>query len=122
MPRMPKAAHGDKFAIVKVGDKKEGSGDARRVIGAELTALLLFDNCAPVKFVIPGLDAKTLPDPETVNERNMKMDFLMARLTDPVIEYSGGDYGAVRYKGTATGVEFLNLTPTPPPGGGNPSK
>ena len=117
MARLPKAAHGDKFIIVKCGEKKEGTGEARHVVGSELTALLLYDNCAPVKFAIPGLDAKTLPNPETVNERNMKMDFLMARFTDPVIEYSGGDYGAVRYKGTATGVEFLNLTP--PPGGGN---
>lgn len=40
----------------------------------------------------------------------MKLDFLKARFSDLVITFSGGDYGAIRYKGTATGVEFLNLT------------
>lgn len=59
---------------------------------------------------IPGLDISKLPSPEVVTERNMKLDFLKARFSDLVITFSGGDYGAIRYKGTATGVEFLNLT------------
>ena len=104
------AAHGDTLAVSKISPKYEGSGEARHIIGAQVTALLLFDNCAQVPITIPGLDISKLPSPEVVTERNMKLDFLKARFSDLVITFSGGDYGAIRYKGTATGVEFLNLT------------
>lgn len=114
MARLPYAAHGDTFIIAKIKEKMEGKGDARHIVGAELTAILLFDNLAPAPITIVGLDTKQLPTPEVVNERNMKQDFLMARFKGPVIEYAGGDYGAVRYKGTATGVEFLNLSASAP--------
>ncbi len=110
MAILPFAAHGDTFSVVKIGSKYEGTGENRRIVGAQCHGLLLFDNCAQVPITIPGLDASKLPGPEVVTERNMKMDFLKARFTNLVISYSGGDYGAIRYKGTASGVEFLNLT------------
>ena len=106
---LPFAAHGDTLAVTKIVPKYEGSGEARHVVGSQVTGLLLFDNCAQVPITIPGLDASKLPGPEVVTERNLKMDFLKARFTDLVITFCGGDYGAIRYKGTASGIEFLNL-------------
>lgn len=113
MATLPHAAHGDTHVVVKIGPKYEGSGDARHVIGVVAEIILLFDNCAHVPITILGLDAAKLPAPEVVAERNMRLDFLKARFSDLVITFSGGDYGAIRYKGTASGVEFLNLTPAP---------
>lgn len=113
MSTLPHAAHGDTLPIVKIIPKYEGKGDARHIIGSELTAMLLFDNCKHAPIVIRGLEATKLPTPEVVMERNLKMDFLKARFTDLVITYRGGDFGAVIYNGTASGVEFLNLTPAP---------
>lgn len=108
MATLPSAALGDTFPIVKISPKYEGSGDTRHVVGSVVTALLLFDNCAQVPITIPGLDAAKLPAPEVVTERNMKLNFIQARFADLVISFSGGDYGAIRYKGTASGIEILN--------------
>lgn len=108
MATLPPAAHGDTLPIVKIAPKYEGAGDARHIAGTTVTALLLFDNCATVSITIPGLDAAKLPAPEVVTERNMKLDFIKARFTDLVISFSGGDYGAIRYRGTASGIEILN--------------
>ena len=38
----------------------------------------------------------------------MKLDLLIADFKGLVIEFSGGDFGAIRYKGRATGVTFTN--------------
>lgn len=108
MATLPFAAHGDTLPIVKIAPKYEGAGDARHIAGTTVTALLLFDNCATVSITIPGLDAAKLPAPEVVTERNMKLDFIKARFADLVISFSGGDYGAIRYRGAANGVEILN--------------
>lgn len=108
MATLPFAAHGDTLPVVKIALKYEGAGDARHIAGTTVTALLLFDNCAQVPITIPGLDASKLPAPEVVTERNMKLDFIKARFTDLVISFSGGDYGAIRYRGTASGIEILN--------------
>ncbi len=113
MANLPKEAHGDTLLVTKVSPKYEGSGDARHTVGSIVDGMLLFDNCARVPITILGLDASKLPSPEVVTERNMKMDFLKARFSDLVITFSGGDYGAIRYKGTASGVEFLNSTSAP---------
>ena len=107
----PFAAHGDTLPVVKIGSKFEGAGAARHEVGAQINAMLLFDNCAQVPIVISGLDASKLPSPELVMERNTTMKFLIAKFNNLVITFSGGDFGAIRYKGTATGVEFLNLNP-----------
>lgn len=122
MPKLPSVAHGDTQPIVKIGPKSEGQGPTRHVTGSQITIMLLFDNCAQVPVAIPGLDASMLPSPELVTERNMKMDFLVARFRDLSITYSGGDYGAIRYKGTASGVEFLNLNPSTAQNGPAPTK
>lgn len=108
MATLPFAAHGDTLPIVKIASKYEGARDARHTAGTIATAMLLFDNCAQVPITIPGLDASKLPAPEVVTERNMKLDFIKARFTDLVISFSGGDYGAIRYRGTASGIEILN--------------
>ena len=108
---LPPAAHGDTLPVVKIVPKYEGKGEARHIVGTEFDGLLPFDNMAHVPIVIPGLDAATLPTQETVCERNMKMDLLMGKFQGLVIEFSGGDFGAVRYKGRATGVTFTNLAP-----------
>lgn len=111
---LPYAAHGDTLPIVKISPKYEGRGEARHIVGTEVTAPLPFDNMALAPITIPGLDAATLPTPETVTERNMKLDLLIGKFQGLVIEYSGGDYGSIRYKGRATGVTFTNLTPAAP--------
>lgn len=111
MPVFPFNAHGDTMPVVKIAPKFEGTGPARHEVGTQFNALLLFDSCAQVPIVISGLDASKLPSPELVMERNMAMRFLLAKFQDLVITFSGGDFGAIRYKGTATGVEFLNLNP-----------
>ena len=107
MATLPPSAHGDILPIVKIASKFEGKGDARHIVGAQITALLLFDNCTQVPITIPGLDVAKLPTSQDVTEHNMKMDFLKARFTELVINFSGGDYGAIRYSGIASGVEFL---------------
>lgn len=106
---LPHAAHGSKLPVSKAEAKYEGRGDARHIVGTEITALLPFDGMAPVPILIRGLDVATLPSPEVITERNIKLDLLVGDFKDLVIEYSGGDYGAVRYKGRAAGVTFINL-------------
>lgn len=122
MAQLPFAAHGDTLPVVKISTKYEGSGPARHEAGVQFNALLLFDNCAPVPITIPGLDITRFPTAELVTQRNLKLQFLIARFRDLVITFSGGDYGTVRYKGTATGVELLNLTPAPAHPNNAPSK
>lgn len=111
MSILPFAAHGDTLPVVKISTKYEGSGAARHEIGTQLNALLLFDSCAQVPITVQGLDVSQMPSPELVSERNMSLKFLVAKFQNLAIAFSGGDYGAIRYKGTATGVEFLNLNP-----------
>jgi len=106
---LPKAAYGETLPIVKAKEKLRGSGDSRRSIGAEYTAMLLFDGLAHVPVVVEGAELKISQD--TLNEHNLKMEFVMARFSGLTIEFSGGDYGAVNYRGTAKSVEFVNLTP-----------
>lgn len=110
---LPYAAHGDTHIVTQITPKYEGSGDTRHIVGGVTDIILLFDNCARVPVTILGVDPSKLPSPEVVTERNMKMDFLKARFTDLEITFSGGEFGTIRYKGTASGVEFLNLTPAP---------
>lgn len=112
---LPRTAHGDTLPVCDVGKAYKGKGEARQEIGSKLTAMLLFDNCAHVPITIPGLDSSKLPSSDIVSERNMKMQFLVARFRDLEITFRGGDYGTVIYSGTASGVEFLNLTPPTPP-------
>lgn len=112
---LPYAAHGSKLPVVKISPKYEGKGDARHIIGTEVTTLLPFDNMAPAPIIIPGLDTAELPAQEIVTERNLKLDLLVGDFQNSVIEFSGGDYGSVRYKGRATGVTIVNLTPSAPP-------
>ncbi len=113
MAQLPFAAHGDTLPVVKISTKYEGSGAARHEVGVQFNALLLFDNCAQVPITVPGLDIAKFPSAEVVTQRNMKMQFFVARFRDLTITFSGGDFGVIRYKGTATGVEFLNLTQAP---------
>jgi len=120
--KLPFPAHGDTLAVVKIGPAYEGKGEARHVVGSVLTALLLFDNCAQVPITIMGLDNSKLPAPELVTERNMQMHFLIAKFQNLVISFSGGDFGSIRYKGTAAGVEFLNLNPPPAQTNTTPTK
>lgn len=112
MPKhtLPPAAHGSKLPVVKISPKYEGKGDTRRVIGAELIGLLPFDGMAAVPIVIPNLEVATLPSQEVITERNMRLDLLVGDFQGLVIEFSGGDFGAVRYTGYAKGVTFPNLT------------
>lgn len=112
---LPRAAHGDTLPVVKVERAFKGKGEARHEVGSKLTAMLLFDSCAPVQITIPGLDISKLPSPDIVAERNMKMQFLIARFRELEITIRGGDFGTVVYTGTASGVEFLNLNPPAPP-------
>lgn len=113
MAQLPFAAHGDTLPVVKISTKYEGSGAARHEVGVQFNALLLFDNCAQVPITIPGLDISKFPAAEVVTQRNQKLQFLVARFRDLTIIFRGGDYGSVHYSGSATGVEFLNLTPAP---------
>lgn len=110
---LPFAAHGSKLPVVKSAPKYEGRGDARHITGSELTVLLPFDGMASAPISITNLDFSTLPTQETITERNMRLDMLVGEFQDLVIEFSGGDYGAVRYRGRATGVKFINLNPSP---------
>lgn len=110
---LPPVAYGDTLPLIKLDKAFKGRGEARQEIGVKATAMLLFDNCAPVPIIIPGLDISKLPSPEIVSERNMKMQFLVARFQDLEITFRGGDYGAVIYSGTASGIEILNLNSTP---------
>lgn len=106
---LPQAAHGSKLPVAKIGPKYEGKGDARRLIGVEFAGFLPFDGMAAVPIVIPNLDIATLPSQEVITERNLRLDLLVGDFQGLVIEFSGGDYGAVRYTGRATGVTFPNL-------------
>lgn len=108
MATLPFASHGDILPIVKIGPKHEGKGEARHIAGSLIHALLPFGSCAQVPITIPGLDATKLPAPEVVTEHNMKLDFIKARFTDLTISFSGGDYGSIRYSGTASGVEIIS--------------
>lgn len=115
MSVLPRAAVGDTLPVCKLEKAYKGKGDARQEIGTKVTGMLPFDHFAHVPIIIPGLDVSKLPSPEIVAERNTKMQLLVARFRDLEITYRGGDFGAVVYSGTATGVEFLNLNqPTPP--------
>lgn len=114
---LPPAAHGGTLPIAKIERAYKGKGDARHEVGSKLTGLLLFDGCAQVPITIAGLDISKLPSPDTVAERNLKMQFLIARFRELEISYRGGEFGAVVYSGTASGVEFLNLNPPAPPAG-----
>ena len=105
---LPNIVYGETLPIVKITPKYEGEGPNRRGIGVQCDALLLFDHCAHVPIVVTGADASKLPSNEILTERNMKLQFMIARFQNLVITYSGGDYGSIRYKGTATGVEVLN--------------
>ena len=107
MATLPASAHGDILPIVKIVPKYEGRGEARHIVGTQLTALLLFDNCAHAPITILGLDAAKLPSPQMIAEHNMKLDFLKVRFTDLAITYRGGEYGTVIYNGTANGAEVL---------------
>lgn len=104
---LPHAAHGDELVIAKIEPKSEGKGENRHIIGTQFRALLLFDNCAHANIIVKGLDATKFPAPGVVTERNMKLDFLKIRFTDLVITYSGGDYGAINYRGTASNAEII---------------
>lgn len=112
---LPPAAHGGTLPIVKIERAFQGKGEARHEVGSKLTGLLLFDGCAQVPITIAGLDISKLPSPDTVAERNLKMQFLVARFRDLAIQFRGAEFGAINYSGTATGVEFLNLNPPAPP-------
>ena len=107
MATLPPSAHGDTLPVVKIGPKYEGKGEARHIVGTQFHALLLFDNCAQAPITILGPDPTLFPTPEVVAERNLKMDFLRVRFTDLVITFSGGDYGAINYRGTASNVEII---------------
>ncbi len=107
---LPFAAHGDTFPIVKITPKYEGEVSNRRVVGVQCEVLLLFDHCARVPITVVGADASKLPSNEILTERNIKLQFVLARFQDLTITFSGGDFGSIRYKGTATAVEVLNPT------------
>ena len=112
---LPRAAHGDTLPVCKIDKAYKGKGDTRQEIGVKVTSLLTFDGCAHVPITIPGLDISKLPSSEVVTERNQRMQFLVARFRDLEITFRGGDFGAVVYSGTASGVEFLNLNPPTAP-------
>lgn len=111
MSQLPFAAHGDTLPVVKISQRFEGTGAARHAVGVQFNALLLFDGCAQVPITVPGLELSKMPSPESVSGRNLSLKFLVAKFHNLVITFSGGDFGSIRYKGTATGVEFLNLNP-----------
>ena len=113
MAQLPFAAHGDTLPVVKISTKYEGSGAARHEVGVQFNALLLFDNCAQVPITIPGLDISKFPSTEVVTQRNQKLQFLVAKFYNLVVTFSGAEYGRINYRGTATGVDFLNLNPAP---------
>lgn len=112
---LPRAAVGDTLPVIKCEPAFKGRGEARQEIGSKVTAMLLFDNCAQVPITMLGLDSSKLPTPEVVSARNQKMQFLVARFHNLEVSFRGGDYGAVIYSGTASGIEFLNLNPPTPP-------
>jgi len=111
MATLPFQAHGDTLPVVKVEPAKEGPKDNRQVIGSKLFALLLFDSCAQVPIIVRGLDVSRLPAPEIFTQRNLRMNFIMAKFHNLSISFRGSDFGSVRYEASATNVEFLNLTP-----------
>lgn len=105
---LPFQAHGDTLPVVRAEHAKEGPKDNRQVIGSKLIALLLFDSCAQVPVVIRGLDVSQLPAPEVFIQHNLRMNFVMAKFSNLVISFTGGDYGNIRYSATASGVEFIS--------------
>lgn len=113
MAQLPFAAHGDTLPIVKITTKFEGNGAARHEVGVQFNALLLFDHCATVPITITGLDISKFPSSEMVTQRNLKLQFLLARFDGLTITFTGGEYGTIRYKGTANGINFLNLETNP---------
>ena len=113
---LPFAAHGDILPVVKFETAYEGKDAARHEVGVKVTALLLFDNCAAVPIVIKGFDFTQMPTGELVTARNMKLQLLVAKFSNLVITFTGGDFGAIRYKGTASGIEILNLNSAASPG------
>lgn len=115
MAMLPRAAHGDTLPVVRIDPAYKGKGDNRQEIGGKLGGILLFDHCAHVPITVPGLDISKLPSSDIVTERNMKMNFLIARFRDLEITFRSGDFGAVVYTGKASGVEFINLNPPTTP-------
>lgn len=107
MAILPHTAHGDVLPIVRISLKYEGKGEVRHIVGTQLHALPLFGNCAQASISIVGLDPASFPASEVIAERNMKMDFLKIRFIDLVITFSGGDYGAISYRGTASNAEII---------------
>jgi len=107
MATLPLAAHGDVLPIVKITPKYEGKGESRHVVGVQFYALLLFDSCARVPITVLNLDPAALPAPDVVGEHNMKLNFLTVRFKDLVITFTGGEYGAINYRGTASGAEIV---------------
>lgn len=108
MATLPFASHGDTLPAVRIAPKYKGKGESRSLIGTEILTMLPFDCCAPVPIVIEGLDANKLPSQSIINEHNISLSFMMARFKDLVINYRGGDFGAVVYSGSASSVELLN--------------
>lgn len=113
MPIIPAVALPSQWIVTDIAPKYEGKDATRRVVGTQIKALLTMDHCAQVPITILDLDASTLPSQELINERNLNMDFLVAEFQNLSVSFSGGDFGSIRYKGTASGVKFLNsATPT----------
>lgn len=104
---LPQAAYSNEIVVTKIEPHNEGKNENRHVVGVRFRGLLLFDGCAHVSIVVRGLDPAKFPAPEVVTERNMKLDFLKVRFTDLVITFTAGDYGAIRYTGTASGAEII---------------
>lgn len=105
---LPYSAHGNELVVTKIDPKYEGKGENRHIVGAQLRALMLFDGCAHATIVVMGIDPAKFPPPEVITEHNMKLNFLKVRFSDLVITFSGGDYGAIIYRGTASGAEVIH--------------
>lgn len=104
---LPHSAHGNDLVVTKIEPQNEGKNENRHVVGTKFRGLLLFDHCAHVTIVVKGLDPAKFPGPEVVTERNMKLDFMKVHFTDLVITFTGGDYGAITYRGTASNAEII---------------
>ena len=113
MPTLPSLSHGDTLPVTRIEAAYEGRGEARHENGIKVTVLLPFDAFASVPVTIPGVDVTNFPSNDVITERNMALRFLVGKFKNLVISFSGGDYGAVRYRGTASGLTILNLNPAP---------